>query len=1029
MLSFSQCDIFPQLLHNSLYNNVYSISSTYTYSTVYNYTTQYTVCVFYICFLFTMWYFFTITAQFTLQQCLQHILNIYTRYYLQLHYPVYWLCCLYMLPLHNVTFFHNYCTIDSTTMSTAYPQHIHIVLFATTPHSILALLFIYAFLFTMWYFSKITVQFTLQQCLQHILNIYMRYCLQLHYPVCWLFCLHMLSFSQCEYFSTHYCTIVYMTMFTAYPQHIHTILFTITLPSILTVLFTFTFPFTMWIFFHSYYIIVYYTMFTVRLHWTLTVLFTITLPSILSVLFTYAEPFHNVIFFHNYCTIGSTTMSTAYPQHILRYCLQLQYPVDWLCCLFMLPLHNVTFFHNHCTIDSTTMSTAYPQHIHIVLFATTPHSILALLFINAFLFTMWYFSTMTAQFTLQQCLQHILNIYIWYCLQLHYPVYCLCYYIWYTFHSMIFFHNYCTIDSTTMSTAYPQHIHTILFTITIPSILTLLFIYASFTQCDIFSQLLHNWLYNNVYSISATYTYSTICNYSPQYTGFAVYICFPFHNVIFFHNDCTIHSTTMFTAYSQHIHTVLFTITLPSMLTVLFTYAILFTMWYFSTMTAQFTLQQCLQHILNIYIRYCLQLHYPVYCLCYYICYTFHNMIFFHNYCTIDSTTMSTAYPQHIHTVLFTITLPSILTLLFIYASFTQCDIFSQLLHNWLYNNVYSISATYTYSTICNYSPQYTGFAVYICFPFHNVIFFHNDCTIHSTTMFTAYSQHIHTVLFTITLPSILTVLFTYAILFTMWYFSTMTAQFTLQQCLQHILNIYIRYCLQLHYPVYCLCYYICYTFHSMIFFHNYCTIDSTTMSTAYPQHIHTILFTITLPSILTLLFIYASFTQCDIYSQLLHNWLYNNVYSISATYTYSTVYNYSPQYTGFAVYICCPFHNVIFFHNYCTIHSTTMFTAYPQHIHTVLFTITLPSILYVFFTYASFSQCDIFSQSLPNSLYNNVYSISSTYTHDIIYNYTTQYTDFAVYICFLYTMWHFFTITAQLTLQQCLQHIRNIYI
>ena len=120
-LSFSQCDIFPQLPDNLLYKNVYSISLTYTYSTVYNYTTQYTVCAFYICFLFTMWYFFTITAQFTLQQCLQHILNIYIRYCLQLHYPVYWLCCLYMLPLHNVTFFHNYCTIDSTTMSTAYP--------------------------------------------------------------------------------------------------------------------------------------------------------------------------------------------------------------------------------------------------------------------------------------------------------------------------------------------------------------------------------------------------------------------------------------------------------------------------------------------------------------------------------------------------------------------------------------------------------------------------------------------------------------------------------------------------------------------------------------------------------------------------------------------------------------------------------------------------------------------------------------------------------------------------------------------
>ena len=280
-------------------------------------------------------------------------------------------------------------------------------------------------------------------------------------------------------------------------------------------------------------------------------------------------------------------------------------------------------------------------------------------------------------------------------------------------------------------------------------------------------------------------------------------------------------------------------------------------------------------------------------------------MIFFHNYLTIDSTTIFPAYPQHIHTVLFTITLPSILTLLFIYASFTQCDIFPQLLHNWLYNNVYSISstytyeivynyttsiltllfiyayftqcdiflqllhnwlynnvysisATYTYSTVYNYTTQYTVCAVYICCPFHNVIFFHNDCTIHSTTMFTAYPQHIHIVLFTITLPSILSVLFTYAVLFTMWYFSTMTAQFTLQQCLQHILNIYIRYCLQLHYPVNWLwCLYML-PLHIVTFFHNYCTIDSATMSTAYPQHIHIVLFTTTLHSIQALLFIYA---------------------------------------------------------------------------------------------------------------------------------------------------------------------------
>ena len=218
------------------------------------------------------------------------------------------------------------------------------------------------------------------------------------------------------------------------------------------------------------------------------------------------------------------------------------------------------------------------------------------------------FFTITAQLTLQQCLQHIRNIYIQYCSQLHYPVYWLC-----CLHML------------------------------------------SFSQCDIFPQWLHNSLYNNVYSISSTYTYGTVYNYTTQYAVFAI------------------------------------------------TYAILFTVWYFFTITAQLTLQQCLQHILNIYTRYCLQLHYPVYWLCCLYMLPLHNVIFFHNYCTIDSTTMSTAYPQHIHIVLFTITLPSFLTLLFIYASFTQCDIFSQLLHNWLYKNVYSISATYTY-TGCNKS-------------------------------------------------------------------------------------------------------------------------------------------------------------------------------------------------------------------------------------------------------------------------------------------------------------------------------------
>ena len=134
-----------------------------------------------------------------------------------------------------------------------------------------------------------------------------------------------------------------------------------------------------------------------------------------------------------------------------------------------------------------------------------------------------------------------------------------------------------------------------------------------------------------------------------------------------------------------------------------------------------------------------------------------------------------------------------------------------------------------------------------------------------------------------------------------------------------------------------------------------------------------------------------------------------------------STVYNYTTQFSDFAVYICFPFHNVIFFLIYWIIYSTTVFTAYPQHMHTVLFTITLPSILTLLFIYASFSQCDIFPQLPDNSLYKNVHSISLTYTYSTVYNYTTQYTVCAFSICFLFTMWYFFTITAQLTLQQCL--------
>ena len=134
--------------------------------------------------------------------------------------------------------------------------------------------------------------------------------------------------------------------------------------------------------------------------------------------------------------------------------------------------------------------------------------------------------------------------------------------------------------------------------------------------------------------------------------------------------------------------------------------------------------------------------------------------------------------------------------------SFSQCEDFSTHYCTIVYIKCLHCIFTVTHGTVYNYSPQYTGFAVYICFPFHNAIFFLIYCTIHSTTMSIAYPQHIHTVLFTITLPSILILLLTYAFLFTMWiFFNTL-----LYNCIYKMftLNLYcnLRYCLQLLCPV-----------------------------------------------------------------------------------------------------------------------------------------------------------------------------------------------------------------------------------
>ena len=206
-----------------------------------------------------------------------------------------------------------------------------------------------------------------------------------------------------------------------------------------------------------------------------------------------------------------------------------------------------------------------------------------------------------------------------------------------------------------------------------------------------------------------------------------------------------------------------------------------------------------------------------------------------------------------------------------------------------------------------------------------------------------------------------------------MWYFSSITAQLTLQQCLQHILNIYVRYCYNYTTQYTDFAVYLCFLYTMWHFFtilHNWLYNNVYSISSTYTYGI----VTITLPSILTLLFIYASFTQCDIFSQLLHNWLYNNVYSISSAYTCGTVYNYTTQIADFSVYICFPFHNV-----------------------------------------------NIFQQLLYNCLFHYVYSEATLDTYSTVYNYSPQYTVCAVYISFLFTMWYFSTITGQFTLQKCL--------
>ena len=163
VVSFSQCEYFSTHYCTIVHIHCLHWIFTVTCSTVYNYSPQFSVFAVYIC-----------------------------------------------IPFHNVIFFHNYCPIDSITMSIAYPQHILAVLFTFSVPNKLSALFTYAFLFTMWIFFH-TLLYNCPYTLFTLnLHYYMQYCLQLLFPVYLFCCLHMLSFSQCEYFPTHYSRIIYI---------------------------------------------------------------------------------------------------------------------------------------------------------------------------------------------------------------------------------------------------------------------------------------------------------------------------------------------------------------------------------------------------------------------------------------------------------------------------------------------------------------------------------------------------------------------------------------------------------------------------------------------------------------------------------------------------------------------------------------------------------------------------------------------------------------------------------------------------
>ena len=229
-------------------------------------------------------------------------------------------------------------------MITVNVHRLHTVLFTIGVTYKLTALFTYAFLFTMWIFFHTYCTIVYSTMFTVRLHWIHTVLLLLLSPVYLLCCLHVLSFSQCEYFPH---ITVQLSIYNVYIESslLHTYCLQL-VSNKLTALITYAFLFTMWIFFHSYYIIFYSTMFTVRLHWIHTVLFTITLPSVLTLFFTCAFILTMWIFPH--LTVQLSIYNVYIESSLLQtYCSQLVSTVYQLCCLLMLSFSQCEYFSIH----------------------------------------------------------------------------------------------------------------------------------------------------------------------------------------------------------------------------------------------------------------------------------------------------------------------------------------------------------------------------------------------------------------------------------------------------------------------------------------------------------------------------------------------------------------------------------------------------------------------------------------------------------------------------------------------------------